>query len=331
MTATTAPDVDIVMRPATAADASALAEIERRSPMVSGDVRVTVDRGDDYFASARLMEASDVVMAEVDGEPAAVHCAAFHHIRLADEVVRVCYVHHLRVAVGHQGKGLFGRLKKFAVPRYPSDLAGSYAWVASGNSRSRGLAPDIAPWNVDVVRRQFDAQASAGPAFGRPATAADAGHIVDLINSSHAHEEFFIPYTVESLTARLDRAPDLYSWDKLWLTDGAVLGVWPAGRSIHVITETPEVTTVNRDAVVLDYGVAAGAEDDLLKLTRAWCSRAADEGLDSLATFTSPLSPNWSVGADLPHSARHFDLIATRIDEPSGLADSGVHVDQSYY
>lgn len=331
MTATTAPDVDIVVRPATAADASALAEIERRSPMVSGDVRVTIDRGDDYFASARLMEASDVVMAEVDGEPAAVHCAAFHHIRLAGDVIRVCYVHHLRVAAQHQGKGLFGRLKKFAVPRYPSDLAGSYAWVAAGNSRSRGLAPDIAPWNVDVVRRQFDAQKSAGPAFGRPATVADAGHIVDLINSSHAHEQFFIPYTAESLTARLDRAPDLYSWDNLWLTDGAVLGVWPAGRSIQVITETPGTTTVNRDAVVLDYGVASGAEDDLLKLTRAWCSQAADEGLDSLATFTSPPSPNWSVGADLPHSARHFDLIATRIDEPQGIASSGVHVDPIYY
>lgn len=331
MTATTAPDVDIVVRPATPADASALAEIERRSPMVSGDVRVTVDRGDDYFASARLMEASDVVMAEVDGEPAAVHCAAFHHIRLAGDLVRVCYVHHLRVAAQHQGKGLFGRLKKFAVPRYPSDLAGSYAWVAAGNSRSRGLAPDIAPWNVDVVRRQFDAQASAEPSFGRPATVADAGHIVDLINSSHAHEGFFIPYSVESLTARLDRAPELYSWDNLWLTDGAVLGVWPAGRSIQVITETPDTTTVNRDAVVLDYGVSSGAEDDLLKLTRAWCSRAADEGLDSLATFTSPPSPNWSVGADLPHSARHFDLIATRIDEPAGIAGSGVHVDPIYY
>lgn len=331
MTATTAPDISIVVRPATTADASALAEIERRSPMVSGDLRVTIDRGDDYFASARLMEASDVVMAEVDGEPAAVHCAAFHHIRLAGDVIKVCYVHHLRVAAHHQGKGLFGRLKRFAVPRYPADLAGSYAWVARGNSRSRGLAPDITPWNVDVVRARFDTQAAAGPAVGRPATAADAGQIVDLVNTSHAHEDFFVPYTVESLTARLDRAPELYSWDNLWLTDAAVLGVWAAGRSIQVITQTPDATTVNREAVVLDYGVAAGAEDDLRKLTRAWCSRAADEGLDSLAAFTSPRSPNWSVAADLPHTSRHFDLIATRLDEPSGISGSGVHVDQIYY
>ncbi len=331
MPATTAPDASIVVRPATEDDAAALAEIERRSPMVSGDVRVTVDRGEDYFASARLMEASDVVLAEVDGEPAAVHCAAFHHVRLAGEIVRVCYVHHLRVSAQHQGMGLFGRLKQVAAPRYPADLAGSYAWVARGNSRSRGLAPDIAPWDVEVARMRFDTRAAAGPAYGRPATEADAGHIVDLLNGSHAAEEFFVPYTVESLTARLERAPELYGWENLWLTDGAVLGVWPAGRGIQVITESPAGTTVNRDAVVLDYGVAAGAEADLLALTRAWCSRAADEGLDSLAAFTSPAAPNWSLRGELAHGTQSFDLIVSRLDEPSGLAASGLHVDPIYY
>lgn len=331
MSATTASDVNIVVRPATADDGPVLAEVERRSPMVTGDVRVTVDRGDDYFAAARLMEAVDVVMAEVDGEPAAVHCAAFHHLRVGGDLIRVCYVHHLRVAAAHQGKGLFGQLKKVAVPRYPADLSGSYAWVARGNDRSRGLAPDIQPWNIDVVRMRYDAASVAGPTVGRAATPADAPQIVDLINTSHRGEEFFVPYTVESLTTRMERAPDLYGWEHLLLTDDAVVGIWPAGHRIRIITESPDGTTVNREAMVLDYGVAPGAEDALGRLIRAQCARAADEGLDALAMFASPASANWRVAQSLPHTEEHFDLIATRFGEPADVASRGLHVDQIYF
>ncbi|HSS11577.1 MAG TPA: hypothetical protein VLL25_16950, partial [Acidimicrobiales bacterium] len=67
---------EIIVRFATETDAPALADIERRSPMVLGDIAVTIDRGDDYFAATRLMEDVGIVVAEIDGLPIAVHCAA---------------------------------------------------------------------------------------------------------------------------------------------------------------------------------------------------------------------------------------------------------------
>ena len=54
-----------------------------------------------------------------------------------------------------------------------------------------------------------------------------------------------------TLAARLSRAPDLYGWDKLWLAPGAVVGVWPAGRALRIVTERdPEALDVLREGGV---------------------------------------------------------------------------------
>lgn len=331
VTGDVAADPAIVVRPATLADARALADIERASPVVAGDVRVTVDRGDDYFAATRLMEDVDVVIAEVDGRPAAVHCAAFQHIRVHGELKRVCYVHHLRVAGRFQGRGLFGHLLQAAAPRYPADLDGSYAWVSRGNTRSRNLAPDIQPWSTDVSRRDMPTAALAGPSSGRPATPADAVDLVELLNLSHRGEEFYVPYTVESLTARMERSPDLYSWADVWIADGAVLGVWPAGRTIRFTIESSAGSTVQRQGVVLDHGVLPGAEEHLAALIRARCGALADEGLDTMSMFTSSASPGHRVLTRFPHDVSHFELIVTGLTEPPDLSARGLHVDPVYF
>ena len=52
------------------------------------------------------------------------------------------------------------------------------------------------------------------------------------LNAFHGGEEMFVPYTEASLAARLARAPDLYGWERVWLAEGAVIGVWPAGRHL---------------------------------------------------------------------------------------------------
>src|SRR2546425_1308451 len=123
------PIPGLVVRPATRADGPALAEIDRQSPVVAGDTRVTVDRGDDYFAASRLMEQCNVVLAELDGRAIAVHCAAFFHTRIGGKDRHVNYIHHLRVLPEFQGSGIFGQLKQVAVARYPADAECSYAYV----------------------------------------------------------------------------------------------------------------------------------------------------------------------------------------------------------
>ena len=71
------------MREATEADSQILAEIERRCPIVLDDRTVTFDRGDDYFAFARLMEDVTVGLGFVDGVPAAINCGAMRKVLVA--------------------------------------------------------------------------------------------------------------------------------------------------------------------------------------------------------------------------------------------------------
>src|SRR5258706_14511263 len=123
-----------------------------------------------------------------------------------------------------------------------------------------GFAGTPDKWPQTVQRVELDCAALAGPPVGRAATPADAGEIVRRLNAFHDAEELFVPYTQASIAARAERAPDLYGWDKLWMTDGAVVGVWPAGTALKTISETNGVRTVTVPAVALDYAFAPGAE-----------------------------------------------------------------------
>src|SRR5437763_3619387 len=143
-------------------------------------------------------------------------------------------------------------------------------------------------WPLPVQRVELDCAALAGPPAGRAARPADAGEIVRRLNAFHDAEERFVPYTEASFAARVERAPDLYGWDNVWLTDGAVVGVWPAGTAMKTVTETRGARTVTIPGVTLDYAFAPGAEADLEALLRAWCGWLAPRGMDTLAIFTSP-------------------------------------------
>ena len=81
-------DEEVLVRLATEVDGPALADIERRSPMVLGETNITIDRGEDYFAAARLMEDVGVAVAEVEGVPGAVHCAAAHNVCIGGKPYR---------------------------------------------------------------------------------------------------------------------------------------------------------------------------------------------------------------------------------------------------
>jgi hypothetical protein len=94
-------DFKLEVRQATEADATALAEIERRCPIVLGDTSIYFDRGDDYFAFARLMEEATVGIAFVDGKPAAVSCGAMHKVRIGGVIRPIVTVVHLRVMPEH--------------------------------------------------------------------------------------------------------------------------------------------------------------------------------------------------------------------------------------
>src|SRR5437588_6000 len=184
------------VRLATEADGPALADIERRSPLVLGDSLLTIDRGDDYFAASRLMEDVGVALAELDGVPGAVQCAAAHTAHVGGRPVRMAYFHHLRILPEHQRKGLFQKLGQPLSDRYmPPHVDGTYAYVFPDNAASQRLFSFARSWPVQPVMCELPVGRLRGPPAGRPAQPADADTIVDILNTCHGGEEMFCPYS----------------------------------------------------------------------------------------------------------------------------------------
>lgn len=319
------------VREATEADAPILADIERRCPIVLGDTHVHFDRGSDYFAFARLMEDYTIGIASVDGIPAAVSCGAKHRVRIGGVIRPIVTVAHLRVLPDHQRKGLWGAANR-ALDKYWNNVDGSNAYISVDNAgMQHGFINTPSKWTIPAYRIQLACDKLAGPAAGRPATPADAPALVELLNSFHDHEEMYVPHTVDSLSARLRRDPKLYSWDKIRMTDNAIVGVWPAGESLRVVTVTNGVRTDSLRGLVLDYAFKPGAEHEFESLLRAWCGSIQQRGMDKLSIFSSPKSPGVETLRSLAREIEPFNMWTPGIAVPSDAADHGLYVDPIYF
>lgn len=325
---------EITFRVATEADGSVLADLERRSPLVLGDDSLVIDRGDDYFAAARLMEDVTIVIAEVDGVPVGAFCGAVHRAMVGGVERRLLYFHHTRIPPEYQRQGV-GRKLAVAVREAVKDrqIDSDYWYISPQNAKSQAFAKDAANhWRVQPVWATLDCAAIAGPAHGRAATPADATEVVAILNACHQGEEMFLPYTVASLTARLERAPAQYSWERLWLGNGAVVGVWPEGESISVrLLRADGAVEVSRGGAVLDYGCLAGAELELELLLRAWAGWLAPRGMAELSLFTCPGTRTWALVAPLAVRLDPFDFWTPFIPEPEDAAQHGLYVDHVYF
>ncbi len=324
-------DFKLEVREAGPADALIVADIERRCPIVMGETAVWFDRGASYFDFARLMEDCTVGLASVDGVPAAVSCGAEHRVRVGGAMKTMVTVSHLRVLPEHQRKGLWGAANQ-ALDKYWPRVDGSCAFISIDNAgMQHGFTNTPNKWPQTVLRLQLDCAALAGPMIGRPARRADAVEIACRLNAFHGGEEMFVPYTEEGLARRVERAPDLYGWERLWLTDGAVVGVWPAGKALRSIIETSGVRRETSPAVVLDYAFAPCAEAEIEGLLRAWCGWLAPRGMDSLVIYTSPGSSGAGSLRGLARTVGEFFMWTPGIVVPPGAEGRGLYADAVYF
>jgi hypothetical protein len=322
----------VEVREATEADSPVLTEIERRCPIVLDDRTVTFDRGDDYFAFARLMEDVTVGLGFVDGVPAAINCGAMRKVLVGGKVTPMMTAIHTRVLPEHQKKGLWGAVSRILGEKYQLGSVASQGFVSVDNAAmQRGFANTPNKWPLQALRCQLPCEKLAAPPTGRPAKPEDAARIVELLNGCHGEEELYLPYTVETLAARLARAPQQYSWERIWMTDGAVVGVWPAGESIRVIVERDGRRIVSRRGLALDYGFSDGAVEQLELLLRAWCGWLGRRGFDTLSVFTSERSSGCERLQALAAEVDAFDMWTPGMAVPAGAEERGLYVDQVYF
>ena len=285
-------DFEVMSCEATEADAAVLADLERRCPIVLSDgVTMTIERGDDYFAFTRLMDNFLVALGFVDGKPAGVNVAALHTVRVGGRDYRIHAFAHLRILPEHQKKGLWGAINRIFDEKFPEgSVDGSTAYPSVDNAAMlRGFAG--APrWSMHQIRAQLPCASLAGPPVGKPATPRDASRIVEILNATHERDEMYLPYTVESFRARVERSPRDYCWERVLMTERAVVGVWPAGDTVRFIIESKESRVESRRGLALDWGFIPGGEDEFEALLRAQCRWLANCGLDRLSVFTSEAS-----------------------------------------
>jgi hypothetical protein len=129
----------------------------------------------------------------------------------------------------------------------------------------------------------------------------------------------------------LTRAPDLYGWERVWLSEGAVLGVWPAGEAQRSVTQTGGVRHVTNPAIVLDYAYSPGAEAAFEALIRAWCGWLAPRGMDALMLNTSPASTGADLLQRLARRTIEFNVWTPGIPVPAGAERRGLYADTIHF
>ena len=316
-----------VIRPALDGDGAALNDLEVRAPMQLGETTVTYDRGEDFLGFGRLMGDNICFVAERDGQLVGLACGALHPVRIGGQDHSVMLLHHLRVPVEHRKGGYFSALNGRVFGAFEGRSEGAYGYTALENAEGMRIGGP-GTWSVGVFRSVLDCGTLAGRPHGRWATADDADEIVDVLNRAHEREEQYVPHTAATLTERMQRAPDLYTWEHVLIGDGAVLGVWPA--HLRVTTERDgEVGRAVR-GVALDHGFVPGAEAELERLLRAWCARLVALGHAELAFITGEGSHAQELITGL---ARHVDPYSFRmsVQEPEGTRERGLYVDAIYF
>ena len=311
----------LVIRPAEADDGPRLLALERDSSVPAGrGVSFTLDKLN-ALALRRPRSEAVVLVAEIGGRIVALHSASIHDGLLGGHRRRLAWLHYPRVVPEHRGKwighSLQAELNAVCQPRVDH----RYQLFWSGRDAADGWHC----WRTHPVYLLLDTHRVGGPGHGRPATPDDAELIVEMLNAAHGHDELFLPHSVASLAAYLERSPAEYSWADLVIGDGAVVGMWRGGWRVVRNHISHQVTGVLDS--VLDYGYLPGAEGELLRLLRAACGQREHGPVEGyLGMWSSAGSPAYAVLAALAGRETLFDLHAD-VPEPAGSGHKGVHLD----
>ena len=279
------------------------------------------------------MEESHTLVATEDGHVIGVYCGTLYAGRLHGRDVTVTLGCHSRIADGQSGGGVWATLTRTLLERVGGRFDVPLAFVLAGNAAASRLTTAGA-WPAHPVRAVVACASDGAPApppSARAATPSDAGALVEALNATFAGQDLFRPYTVESLTARLERAPDLYGWEDIWLTDeGAVVGV---GRAFQRRTTTDSSgTRTERRALVFDYAVPPDGVDAFWALLAARGAQVArSTGATHLSVFTSPGARAHDAVVAWAAEVEVYDVLIPGQTPADDASSRGIYVDQVHF
>jgi GNAT superfamily N-acetyltransferase len=320
------------VRQASSADNEALIKLELDSPVVLPGAEESCDRSPDFFACHRVQGIHRVMLAELRGRPVGFMAGLIQSPLIRGRARRLVYIQRARVHPDYQGLGIAWALANvlFAWSR-THGAEGPFYLIAPGNQRSVAFGGRAGRrWPVDVRLLGFDASGTRVSQAQKVAPDR-LGDVVDLVNRTHAGEDFFEQLTVESLGERLSR-DDSYRIEHLYgVMDGgqlaAVAGLWDKGAIAEQIRvdRATGLESRSRSTMVVDWGWSPGCENAFAGLLRFLAGESLALGRSSL-TICEPRS-GMVPDPGLPRRETGFSLYTPTIDPPTASALKGLFTD----
>lgn len=335
-------NLDFIVRAAGPQDNAALIALERRSPLLVGDVELAFDRAPDYFATARLQERTRLAVAEHAGRLVGVCANALHRTRLLGRERLLAYTHHERIDPDFQRHGVGRALPRWLQQRrreegFEPDRGYAFIDAMNASSLAFSAAGDgPGPWPLDAWLQELPADAAAQGSRLEPVDAAEADRVIALLNATHAGLELFPGYTRERLLRRLARAPD-YGWPQWLGLRGAgrlvaVAGVYDQGAHVaaHLRLRASGEVHESRALVLLDYGYVPGEDAPMLELLGALQSVAAARGRQVLELSVPEQRPLFQPVMDRAASHIRFKFLGGAPLPGPGDHLQGIYIDPVY-
>jgi hypothetical protein len=325
--------VGFSIRPANASDWKALAELERSCPTQTSDGgSASIDRGETLQAHFELQGEYAIWIAEYEGKLVGARGLTVREAVLDGVPRRLCYSHFVRVLPAFQSQGLFQPLNAMALEGLQRSTDGIFAYMDPRNDAMRAAIGGRAGgggWTVHAQRLAIRCSDHAIAGGARRASPSDAARVAGLVNACHGSEAFFSQYSEQSLSQRLGRAPEAYSWSDLLVGERAVAGLWNSAERRR--TERDGVVRQSIRSPILDYGFEGEAGlDELIGLLGQWCHAALEAGTTHLALFSSKPSPGWGRLSALAEEIEAYEFPCF-LPPPEDLERSGLYVDAVFF
>jgi hypothetical protein len=191
----------------------------------------SIDRKGTTKAYLNLLEDNLVaVIEDVRGVVISVGVAAYAAVKVDGKHYFLQHTNHFRTHHDHVGYKLMRAImSKVCAPKYEK-IDGTLFVINSGNEYMLSRAPSVRA--TSGLRAVFDCAEIASQPKGQPAIPKDGDDVVVLLNSTHEDLELYLPYSANTLNARLQRYPEAYSRRNLKRTENAVLGTWLSGEAL---------------------------------------------------------------------------------------------------
>jgi GNAT superfamily N-acetyltransferase len=292
----------------------------------------TFDRRPDFFACHRVQPLHRLILAEADGRVVGVMAGVLQAPLIQGEARRLVYIQRARVDPDHQGKKVAWNLANDLFRwSHERGAEGPYYLILPGNERSISFGGRAGRrWPVEVRLVAYDVSA-VGAETSQGLEACDLDEVVELVNKTHAGEDFFESLTPKSLQERLGRDPQYGIANLKCVREGgrvvAAAGFWDKGATTEAIHRdaTSGKEERSRGVNVTDWGWTPGHEEAFAAVLRSLAAQARALGRDTL-TVCEP-SPGRLPDIGLPSRTTEVSLFTPSFDPPPADAIKGLCVD----